>query len=151
MNRLNRWFGFVVVLALLTAAACGGGGGSGTLTKAEFIKQADKICAVANDELDALPEPQNLEEAENVLRTGATRTKKLLSDIRALNEPEADRATLEQIYSLVEQGIAKYEGAVAGIRSGNPAALDAIAQQGQALFDQANAASKTYGFKDCSE
>jgi hypothetical protein len=149
VSRLNRWLGLIAPAALLAAAACGGS--SGTLTKAEFIQQADKLCAAANDELDALPEPKTPEELRTVLDKGVSRTRKLLSDLRALNEPEADERTVEEIYSLVEQSIAKLAEADAAFASGNVAAIDGIVQAGQGLLDQANAASKTYGLKDCSE
>ena len=149
MDTLKRCLGLVVLSALLAAAACGGG--SGTLTKAEFIEQADKLCAAANDELDALPEPKSPEELRTVLEKGVSRTRKLLSDLRALNEPEADEQALEEIYSLVERSIAKLDEADAALASGNVAAVDGIVQAGQGLLDQANAASKTYGLKDCSE
>jgi hypothetical protein len=149
VNTLNRWLGLVVLPALLAAAACGGS--SGTLTKAEFIEQADNLCGAANDELDALPEPKTPEELRTALDKGVSRTRKLLSDLRALNEPEADEQALEEIYSLVERSIAKLDEADAAFATGNVTAVDGIVQAGQGLLDQANAASKTYGFKDCSE
>lgn len=44
---LYRWIGGIVVgiMVLAVGAGCGGGGDSSTVTKAEFTKQANAICA----------------------------------------------------------------------------------------------------------
>ncbi len=57
--------GAVVALAAVAlAAGCGGGGDGGgdRLTAEEFVQQADAICADANEQIDALGEPQSMEE-----------------------------------------------------------------------------------------
>ena len=153
MQSAKRWVGFAALIAALASGACGGGNGStpAPLTKEAFIAQADKLCADANEELDALGEPQSIEELGNLLRTGATRTRKLLADLRALPAPTQDRGALEQIYSLVEQAIAKLEQAIATTAAGDQAKIQTLVEAGQDLTDQANAASKSYGFKDCAE
>ena len=91
---------------LLIVAACGGDDGSGSgsgepLTKAEFVEAADAICAEADEKNNALPEPETLEEAPDVLRQGLEIFEEQLNDLQALTPPEEGRETIDRAVVLL--------------------------------------------------
>jgi hypothetical protein len=125
---------FAVLAMAVVAAGCGGGGDStgdstvsesdsGAPTKAAFIKEADKVCGEAEDELGeevsafakehdipiAKEEPTPDQEAEifqevvlpNVARQG--------EEIAALTPPEGDEATIEDLTDTLADEVAEAE------------------------------------------
>jgi len=56
MRSRNRTISLAVALAGAVIALAGCGGGSATLSKADFIRQADAICAATTAKVNALPQ-----------------------------------------------------------------------------------------------
>lgn len=142
----------------LGSAECGKGaaemaGKLGTVTgetvKKAYIAQADALCATANDELDAIPEPETMAEVKESLEKSAARFEKLLNDVKAIPKPDFDRAKLTDALTSADQALAKLKegGGVAG--SGNERQLDRWFEELAEAFDLANARADAYGFKDC--
>jgi hypothetical protein len=155
------------VLALfaivLVAAGCGGGGsssgsstggsteadsGGGAPTKAAFIKDADKVCTAAENELTAevkefakennIPiggegpsEAQQIELFQGVILPNIAQQGE---EIAALTPPEGDESTIEELTSTLEDevGEAEKEGGL-----------------GEEALAGATKLAKAYGFKSC--
>jgi len=66
----------VIASVLFALAGCGGGGGAEPLSKAEFARQADAICAKGKHRTDSLETPRNMDD----LATVADRTVDVLDD-----------------------------------------------------------------------
>jgi hypothetical protein len=157
---------FVALLALVAVVAgCGGGSGSDTSgggetggstessgtapTKAAFIKEADKICGDAEEELGeeisayakehdipiSKEEPTSDQEAElfqevvlpNVARQG--------EEIAALTPPEGDEGTIEDLTGTLEDEVAEAEE-----NGGGP---------GDETLAGATKKAQAYGLKTC--
>jgi hypothetical protein len=91
-------------------------------TRAEYIAQANEICRAANGSFDSenFP-PRGLEVAE-IAEARARIEDEALAELRALPQPEADRALLEEgFYQVVEQEIYAHRALAAAIRAGNDA------------------------------
>ena len=160
----------VAVLALaVVAAGCGGGGdstGSSTAdttgssssesgsggaapTKAAFIKEADKICGAAEDELSEeiseyakehnIPitkeEPTSDQEAELFQEVVLPNVAKQGEEIAALTPPEGDEGTIEELTSTLEDEVAEAES-----DGGGP---------GNDTLSGATKQAEAYGFKTC--
>lgn len=103
-------------VALLAVGVGGCGGGDDTteaettttaLTKAEFVKQANAICAEGNKETDAIFESfekgEPKAEAETVIENEfVPSVQGQIDEIRALDAPEADEATVEEMLDLAQ-------------------------------------------------
>ena len=142
----------LVALAALVAG-CGGGDSdtSASLTKAEFIKQADAICEEGNESINVAVD----EFAEEKGTTTQKMTKKqqeefveqvIAGDIRsqaeeidALGAPDGDEGQIEAMVEAVEDG------------------ADEIEEEPKVLFGKANPLAegtklaKEYGLKVCGE
>lgn len=148
----------VAGLALAGTLVLAGCGSNGT-SKADYIKQADAICARANATITAIPRP-NLTTAAtpaeqarvfSALSTYVDRItpplQQTVSQLKALKQPSADKALLKRYFAALDQAIAElhqvsaaaHKGDVSGVRAG------ALALQNT----QPDALARQYGFKRC--
>jgi hypothetical protein len=156
---------FIALLAALAAismivAGCGGGGDSSTdstasssLTKSEFLKQGNAICAKGEKELsekfDKFAEEENL--SENKPPTEAQLAKaseefflpiitEQVEGIRALGPPSGEEQQVDEVLTAAEEGIEKAEE--------DPASL---ANEKEDPFAEANELANEYGLVKCGE
>lgn len=143
-----RLAGVLVAAALaLTATACSssdGGKGSDdakTLTKAQFIKQADAICKKGAAEIakksDATDTTKQAE-LDALVIFAAQNTLDQIADVRALGIPADDKAEIDRAFRTYEAFFKKLKTKPSLINDGTP--------------DDAKAAQKVlsaYGFKEC--
>jgi hypothetical protein len=139
----------LVALGCAVAAGCGGGGEGERLSKQEYIAQADAICADANEDLDALATPQTNAEAADVTEDAIAISERQLESLRALRPPEADEATLNEAYDLLDQQLALGRELVDALRANDEAKGRELLDQGAGLNDQADAIAQEYGLQVC--
>jgi hypothetical protein len=144
-SRLTGGLAFAAILALgVVVAGCGGD--DDTLTKAQFIKQADAICKKGNKRIDAGAEDvftTKGQPSKAQLTTFATDTlipdiQGQVDDVRALNEPSEDE----------DQVNAFLDSAQAELDKGKEDPLYMTTPQS---FKETNKLGKAYGFKVCSQ
>jgi hypothetical protein len=143
-------YGALVALAVgVLVAGCGGGGGGGRLTKEGYIAAADAICKEASDKIDALGDPQTAEEVAQLADQVVEISEDQLAQLRALQPPEADEATINEAYDLIEQqiDIARQVGDAA--RANDPAKIQELVQEGQQINERADQIAVDYGLKEC--
>jgi ABC-type glycerol-3-phosphate transport system substrate-binding protein len=154
---------FVLALVAMLALAglvtgCGGGGTSSSSssdsggeapTKAVFIKEADKVCGEAEDELvkevedfakeNGIPlekeEPSEAQQGELFRAVVLPNIGRQAEEIAALTPPEGDEGTIEDLTDTLSEEVAEAEE-----ESGAPAD-DTLAG--------ATKKAKAYGFKTC--
>jgi hypothetical protein len=150
-----------VIAALVIVAGCGGGSDSSSsteattssLTKAEFLKQGNAICAKGNKEIEEgfeefgkehgfskkkQPTQAELEEAaEEVLIPNIRRE---IDGIRALGAPSGEEAEVEAVLAAAETGLEKGEE--------DPGVM---IEEGEGPFKEANKLSREYGLVKCGE
>ncbi len=141
----------VAALALAgVAAGCGGGDGGGDrLTKDEYIAQADAICKAANEKIDALGEPETMEEIATLAADAIEIQTKSLADLRALKPPEADEAKLNEAYALIDQQVGLGKEILEAAKAGDLEKIQKILAEGKPIDDQAGAIAADYGLKEC--
>ncbi len=136
-------------LALAALLLTGCGAGSPGLPKAEWIAQADKICANARDDIAALTRPDTLAE----VGAYATKTRKItereLAQLRNLNAPRADRDTVTKMLQFVEDGIHATERVEKAAKKGDAGAATSAIDEINRLTDQADALARAYGLQVC--
>jgi hypothetical protein len=118
------------LIALITAigaislivAGCGSDDESSALTKAEFVKQADAICAKGDkqdqEEFEAFAKERNLDEGkepskavqeEAVSEIVIPGVRQQIEEIDDLEAPEGDEVKVEEIVTSVEEGLDELE------------------------------------------
>jgi hypothetical protein len=143
----------VLIFALaLAMAGCGGDDDQPALTKAEFIKQADKICKEADQARYKViarvtkerVSQQNLqfdsETEEDILTEGLEPTQKQAEEIRDLGAPEGDEQTIEAYLESLEEAVEEAE-------AGTLSDLDKVKNP----FNEPDELATAYGFKACRE
>ena len=135
--------------AVVALAGCGGddGGGSGgtDISKADFISQANQVCAAGTAELTTamagvdVSTQEGIEQAiQEVL---IPNIQQQIADIRAIGFPSADAATLEKLFDDAE--------ALLGQLADDPSALtDPDASD---PFEDVNDRMTEYGLGTCGE
>jgi hypothetical protein len=146
-----------VVGAGLALSACGGDSSPETpivvptetqpsQSKAQFIAQADSICADANSSIEQFAAAgQGVSEADQIaqLRQGVT------DQIKQLGPPSEDSATLDQFLSaMADQVSAGQKIALAVQRGEDTSQFETDLDNAKT---QAETAASTYGFKECGQ
>lgn len=153
---------FIAVLAALAAitmiaAGCGGGGDSSSdsssLTKAEFLKQGNAICAKGNKEINEgfeefakengfseKKQPSEAQLTEVIETVVLPKVRGQVEGIKALGAPSGEEAQVEAITDAAEEALEKGEE--------EPAAL---ASEKADPFAKANEKASAYGLVKCAE
>ncbi len=151
---------FIALLASLAAlailvAGCGGGGDSSestsSLTKAEFVKQGNAVCAKGNEEIQEgfeefekehssqkQPTKAQLTEAIETIVLPAVRQQ--VEGVKDLGAPSGEEAKVEAITDAAEEAVEKGEE--------DPAALTTEKAD---PFAKANELANEYGLTKCGE
>jgi hypothetical protein len=137
-----RIVGFVASASLLLAS-CGGGG----LPKDEFIAQADDICSAAQERAQDLAQPTDPGSAETYASELERITNDYVGELRALEPPEDDEETIDELIGNIEQAGLKIVEAIRSNSLGGSSA-EAYAEALE-LAEQANEAAQDYGFESC--
>jgi hypothetical protein len=151
---------FAALAALALVAGCGSGSDSSSteatassLTKADFLKQGNAICAKGNKEIEQgfeefgkehkfsktnEPTQAELEEAaEEVL---IPNIRQELDAIRALGAPSGEEAEVEKVLAAAEKGLKQGEE--------DPGAM---IKEGEGPFKEANQLAREFGLVKCGE
>ncbi len=142
---------FAGVLLIALVAGCGSSSDSSSLTKAEFIKQADAICTKGEKAIETGAEkfaeennvntekPTKAQKEEVITQVVAPSIRKQGEEISELGAPSGDEDKVEAIVDSVEEGADELESKPAQLFEGkNPLAA------GSKL-------AKEYGLKVCGE
>jgi hypothetical protein len=135
MGLAGRSIALLSVLALLALAGCGGGGteSTGSLTKAQFLRKANAICAKGTKEFGkgdvafwkrhGGPSSTASQALTNELQLTVALPirKEELRQIRALGLPRGSEQRVEKMLAAWEAGIKKGEAEPASLDSAGPA------------------------------
>lgn len=141
----------VLAIALIVAG-CGGSDPSvstSSLSKAQFIKKADAVCAQGNKRLETnfatfLQEKKNLKHPseadfeELVGKVVVPNLKREVKELRALGAPSGDEDRVGEIITAIEEGIETAES--------DP---KVAASSSEAVFGVSSRLSKEYGLEVC--
>ena len=138
----------IVAVVPLGLVACGGDEDKGP-SKADYIKDADKICARSNQETDAIfaeaaedPNKPKPKEAQAAIRQAIPVLEKDIEELKALEAPKGDEDQVAAIWSALEEGAQKLDEA-----SADPeASLVALASD---PFSAGGKLAGEYGMKTC--
>lgn len=146
------------VTALVVIAGCGGGSDSNestnSLTKAEFLKQGNAICAKGSKEIEEgfekfakehgfskKKQPSEAELNEAVETVLIPKIRKEIESIRALGTPAEEGAEAEAVLDAAEEALEKGEE--------NPSLM--VKEESAGPFAKVNKLSREYGLVKCGE
>jgi hypothetical protein len=125
-------------------------------TKAEFIEQADEICAEAKRKLapvsragDAKNERGDIEGAAGELRKAVRIADEQLNKLRGLTPPEADRAVLAKYFDTIAEQKGLIRRIADALEEGDEEQATALASELDEGQQRAQGLAQGYGFKEC--
>ena len=139
-----------LALATLAAAASASGEAAPSLTKQQWKKQADALCAAAitqNHKYNPLyPAAKAAALGDKVVAV----SRRTMRSLHALQPPTAEKASVGRLLALGDAAVNGVARAVASAKSGNEQAFVTAARRAQALIDKAHAAARAYGLQACA-
>ncbi len=155
----------LVVGVLIGLGACGGGGDNGDvartttpttevrLSREEYIRQGENMCANFSAELTRIPDPSRATSPEEQLRLYEQEHatfRSFTEQFKGLKAPLADEATSDQLNSLLDQSMQKEMAATAAVRAGEERTLGRLQSEITAVDAQFSEIARNYGFVACS-
>jgi hypothetical protein len=137
------------VVTVQGASGASGAGGAATLTKSEFIDQANSICKEANNAVSSLDSGAVSTSAKVQATQELQITQSELNSLESLNPPSQDKSTLKSYLSaLRDQVTALMNKRDAAEQGGDTSAAEAEAASASS---SAQTAARSYGLKDCAK
>ena len=142
----------ILLLATTLVAGCGGGGVSGDgLTREEYAKQADAICAKYKRQTDALDRPATLEDLANVADDVIPILKKARDELRELKPPANEQTAASSWLDQFEVIISDVEKIRDKAKENDSAGVQKLAQPALEHNKRANDLATQLGMTTCAE
>ncbi len=141
--------GAAILAAAALVSGCAGGGGSDRLTKEEYIKQADAICAESIEKIKALGEPQDLAGLAALSKQAVEIAEDQLAQLRALVPPEEIEEQVNRAYDLVDQQNDVARQIVAAAESGDTAEVQQLVEEAAPLAQEGDDIAANIGLQVC--
>jgi len=138
----------LVGLTFLVLAGCQFGSDSG---KAEFIREADAICAKYERQISLIPQPQTfLRDFAVYMRRVVPIARQENRELRQLKAPEDDAADVQRMVTLLDQQLDIWEAAGEQAFAGNDRRAQATFTQSVGPGDEAQRIAGELGFFSCA-
>ena len=125
-------------------------GSPGAITRAEFVARANEICKAGNARQSAIPSPDNtIAQQLAYLDQVIAATAETLRQIRALPQPPADRAALQQMYAKGDAALSVARQESSALKEGKTSVAASFDTQLTTATSDANSAFNAYGLTYC--
>jgi hypothetical protein len=129
------------------AAGCGGSGG---LSRAEYAKQADAICAKYNRRIEALARPSGVGGISAFTAKAIPIAQRGNDDLRELRPPKDERATAQEWIDLNDRVVEAIRRLGKAARRGDRAAIRKALREGNTLNGRARRLARRLGLRVCA-
>lgn len=144
-NRTSRILGGSLAAALLLSACSGG------LSKEEFISQADKICASAEERFNELDQPTTPAELEGFVEEAEGIMDELLGDLRDLEAPDDISEQVDEMLTNLEAAVDQFPDLVDAAADQDLETVQTVTTEIQEKTDAANEAAQDIGLDQCGD
>ena len=148
---MKRTVALAGVLAVALAAAGCGGGGSKTLSKAEYGKQLDKICADYNAEVKKIGQPSSLADLGQKGPKLLDSFKAAVSKAEKLKPPAELKADADKFVSEAKQLTGVLSQLIDAAKKNDTAKITSLGGQADALSKDSDTLGKRLGASSCAQ
>jgi hypothetical protein len=121
------------------------------LTKAEYARKADAICASYNRQIAALPRPKKLPDVAAYAARAAPLARRAAAKLRALEPPKREQTEARRWNAANDRIAHVLVNLRDAARSGDRVAAEAAIRSGSALDERANLSARRLGMKTCAQ
>jgi hypothetical protein len=141
----------VVLVAVGGLSACSSDGGGARLSKREFIRSAETVCAEANKKIRAIGSPDltNPQTTTDALGRLLTIQHQELGDLRDLEPPGTDRPAIKKWLDVVATALREADAALAALKRGDRTGVNDANAWGREAQLAADDLSRQYGINRC--
>lgn len=139
----------IVGVGLVVATLLAGCNDDG-LSKEEFIARADEVCADVNARTQELEQPRDPREFTRFARRAKAITEEAVADLRALEPPEDDAATIDRMIDNIEEAVNVLPEIGDAVAAEDFQRVQELGTQVQASAQQAQEIAQDYGFEECA-
>ena len=143
---MKRELAGVAVVALL--AACGGSSG---MTRADYVKRANRVCHEAATSVAALklPDPSDVSTVPKAAKKIVEVQRDALEQLKSIRPPKEDRPDIAKWIALIDQTIDQAELSARSQQEGDIKRAITANVNGAALDARADELAKAFGLKTC--
>ena len=145
-----RSFAASALLVAVLAAGCGGGGGK-PLSRADYAKEADKICSTYNAKLNALPQPKSQAELAAFVGKAVPLVSDATDRLAELKPPQDEQSIATAWNSANSEIVRALERLRDAAKAKNNAKMQTALADGNKANSRANTLAKTLGMNACSK
>jgi hypothetical protein len=144
-----RGSGFLIAVcgAAALAAACGG---DDRLSREELVAQADAICAKHEERLDALEEPESIEDVEAFAAEARPIFEEGVEELKDLEPPEDVQEDYDRWIELSEENVAAIGNLEQAAADGDAGRVQEIVSESQAKEQEADRLAQGIGLRECA-
>jgi hypothetical protein len=132
----------------LVAAGCGGGD---RLSHAEYLKQADAICAKYEKRLHALPDPETTKDLKALVDKGLPIAREGNAELKDLKPPEDLKAKVDEWHKRNERNLELIENLGKAADEGGEERIQSLASEADKNEQEADRLAREMGLTDCAE
>ena len=144
-----RSFAASALLVALLVAGCGGGGSS-RLTRAEYAKQADKICLTYNAKLNAIARPKSQAELAGFVDKAVPLVSDASDRLSELKPPQDEQRIADSWNRANSDIVRALERLRNAAKAKDRAKMQTALADGNKANSRANTLAKTLGMNACS-
>ncbi|HEX2294204.1 MAG TPA: hypothetical protein VHN37_02725 [Actinomycetota bacterium] len=134
----------VAAVAATLAAACSDGA-----SKQEFIAAADEACREADERIAEIGSLQVEEQLLDYVADAEEISAELITDLRALDAPEADQAEVDEMIDGLERATNLLEPLAEASLDRDSDRLEELQQEVEQVTDDVTELAESYGFEVC--
>ena len=138
------------LLAILALAACSRGGSDERLSREEYVKRADAICAAYERRLERLRRPENVAELGRLADEALPIAREGVRKLRALKPPEELRRDVAEWLRRNDRNVLMIEALGDAARAGETTRVREIASDAADNERAADALAKNLGLRACA-
>ncbi len=120
------------------------------LSKAEYVRRADAICAEYDRRLESLPDPENVAGIGDVIAEALPIAREGARELRALRPPEAVEPTVQRWLARNDENIDRMEELRDAARAGDTTEVQRIASAAVENERRADALARRVGLQECA-
>jgi hypothetical protein len=139
---------FAVLAVVVLVAGCGG---KARLTRHEFARQADAICAKYNKKLRGLPQPRTLAQLNTFAAKAVPLVRQAAGELHALKPPNDEQRVADAWNKANGDVVTAMEHVRAAVKKTDRTAVTKALAEGNRANDHSNQLARALGMTTCAQ